>query len=57
MIRSLLLILYRSCFHGIEAATFEHAYGFKGFAPSNGCRVPAWTMDVLMKRLPFFIYF
>ena len=24
--------------------------------PRYGCGVPAWTMDVLMKRLPFYIY-
>ena len=32
-------------FHGIEAATFEHAYGFKGFAPSMGvgCQPGQWT--------------
>ena len=32
-------------FHGIEAATSEHAYGFKGFVPSMavGCQPGQWT--------------
>ena len=55
--RSLLLILYRSCFSWYRGSNFWACVWVQRFCPKYGCEVPARAMDVLIKRLPFFIYF
>ena len=51
--------LYRENDKGVKPANgFQPAFsGHSVFCPKYGCGVPAWAMDVLMKRLLFLIYF